>query len=224
MQDSRSVLTEPSVLFGMECFQLGAPTGKAIVLLHEIFGITPYMRRLAAFYAVLGYNVYVPALFQRLVSGLALDYETDGELGKELLARLDLDALTADLQAFVAAVRQQHGRVGVVGFCLGGRLAYRLSTRGVVDCAVAFYGGRIHEDLPAWGLNRCPLQLHYGKDDAMIRPRDVETVLAYLGRQASSYIYPDSGHGFCCTDRNTFSQAASTEAAANVIQFLRRHL
>ncbi|MFC3533271.1 dienelactone hydrolase family protein [Vogesella facilis] len=224
MQESRSVLAELPSEFGMPCYRLLRPGGKAVVLLHEIFGITPYMRRLATFYAVLGYSVYVPALFHRQASGLALDYQRDAALAQDLLARLDLAQLTAELLDFVAGLRQRHGRLAVVGFCLGGRLAYRLSCREVADCAVAFYGGRIHEDLPQWGVNRCPLQLHYGQDDAMIRPQQVEQVLAFLGGKAVGYIYPDSGHGFCCSERSTFHQATSMEAAANTLLFLNRHL
>ena len=127
-------------------------SGPGIVLLQELFGINAYIRGVADYYAEEGYVVLAPDLFWRIAPGIELGFTgADREKAFELYGKFDVDRSVDDIAATVAALRalpECKGKVGALGFCLGGLLAYLAAARAGVDCAVSYYGvGRVLSDV-----------------------------------------------------------------------------
>ncbi|MCW5625831.1 MAG: dienelactone hydrolase family protein, partial [Burkholderiales bacterium] len=125
--------------------------GPGIVLCQEIFGVNGFIREVADYYAEEGYTVLAPDLFWRIEPGIELGYtEDDWKRAFDLFGRFDTDKGMADITATVKMLRglpQVAGKVGALGFCLGGRLAYLAAARSGVDCAVGYYGVTIDQYL-----------------------------------------------------------------------------
>src|SRR5437870_5200908 len=145
-------------------------SGPGIVVLQEIFGVNEYMRSVADWYAARGFVALCPDLFWRQERGVQLTDQTEAEWQKAFALYQGLDEAKAveDSAAAVAFLRKHlasNGRVGVVGFCLGGNLAWLLSARFKPDCAVGYYGVSIEKTLNQANRLSSPLLLHIaGKD------------------------------------------------------------
>src|SRR5881628_49785 len=145
--------------------------GPGIVVLQEIFGVNEYMRSVCDWYAAHGFVAICPDLFWRQEPGLQLTDQTEAEWQKAFALYQGLDETKAveDSAAAVEFLRQHpacSGRVGAVGFCLGGNLAWLLSVRFKPDCAVGYYGVGIEKTLNEASGLASPLILHIaGKDD-----------------------------------------------------------
>jgi carboxymethylenebutenolidase len=154
-----------------------------------------------------------------------LGYEgADLQRARELLAGADRQQLVGDVAAAVDALRRRPevtGRVGALGYCMGGRLAYLAAATTDVDAAVAYYGGGIQDQLDLAGRVRCPLQLHYGQTDTHIPPEAVERVRQALApSQAQVHLYPGAGHGFNCWARGTYHPPSAALALARSLALL----
>src|SRR5262252_8432931 len=142
-------------------------SGPGIVLLQEIFGINQYSRDVADYYAEEGYVVLAPDLFWRLEPGVELsEAEFDKAFG--LYQKFDVPKAVEDIGASVAALRAEPacvGKIGALGFCLGGALAYLAAAHSGVDCAVSYYGVGIEKRLGDAGKAKCPMVFHMGALD-----------------------------------------------------------
>src|SRR5690606_24528009 len=148
------------------CVAPRGPAAGGLVLLHEIFGVNAHIRAVAQDYAVQGYRVVAPALFDRARRGVALDYgAADIGQGRRLREAIPLEQTLLDLAAALAAAGP--GPVAVLGYCWGGTLAFLAATRlEGVACAVSYYGG---QTLPfAREIIRVPVQMHFGSEDPRI--------------------------------------------------------
>ncbi len=205
-----------------------AGSGPGIVLLQEIFGVNRHMRAQADRYAEEGYVVLVPDLFWRIEPGIELGYG-DAERARALDYLKHFDAAKAldDIADTVAALRAHpacRGKVGAVGFCLGGRLAYLSLARGGLDCAVAYYGGGIDRNLDQAAAIKAPLAMHFGTADTSIPETAVAQIrAAFAGRaEVEIYVYPGAGHGFACDERASFDKPAAMMAHSRSIALLRK--
>jgi carboxymethylenebutenolidase len=199
----------------------GTPRG-AVVVVQEIFGVNHHIRTVADGFARLGYLALAPALFDRIRTGVELGYDAAGIAeGRPLVTQLGWGAPVADLRATVAAAAAA-GRVGVVGYCWGGSLAF-LSAVGVdgVACAVGYYGGQIAQRLDP--PPRAPLMLHFGEQDAGIPLADVEAI-RHAVPTATVFTYPGAGHGFSCDERQSFEPRSAALARERTLSFLREHV
>lgn len=192
-----------------------------IVVIQEIFGVNGHIRAVADGYAAEGYEVYAPALFDRLETGIELGYEqSDIERGLELRGQLDDTWPVLDVQACVAQLRQQ-GEVGIVGYCFGGLVSWLTACRAVgVTAAVCYYGGGIakHVDLHARG----PVMMHFGERDAAIPMSDVQTV---RDRHPEVEVHTyDADHGFNCDHRGSFDADAAKLARERTLAFFADHV
>jgi carboxymethylenebutenolidase len=195
----------------------GTPRG-GVVILQEIFGVTRHIRAVAHQYADAGYLAIAPALFDRLERDADVPY-ADVPRGYALMQRLDRAQALLDVGAAVAATRAA-GRVGVVGFCWGGALAYSAACHLPLAAAVCYYGGRLPQLLAH--TPRCPVMFHFGERDAHIPASDVDQVRAAY--PAGIYhLYP-ADHGFNCTDRASFDAASAELALQRTIEFLHRYV
>jgi carboxymethylenebutenolidase len=177
-------------------------TGPGMVVLQEIFGISPSMQVVADLYAEEGYVTVVPDLFWRLEPGVSLGYdEAAFTKARDLNARFDAKASIADMEATVAMLRAHpavNGKVGAIGFCLGGRLAVLAAAYAGVDCAIGYYGVSIEKEPEAMAQVKCPMVLHFAGKDAYTPPEVIEKITdAFLHKlDVEIYVYPDADHGF----------------------------
>jgi carboxymethylenebutenolidase len=203
---------------------LAAPPGRArgaLVVLQEIFGVNAHIRSVADGFAAEGYTVIAPSLFDRIRRGIQLGYgPADVQEGAGYRAQLTPETTLKDVAAAIAVVKNS-GRVGTVGYCWGGTLAYLAACQLPVSCAVVYYGKvtAYLEQKP-----RCPVMYHYGGEDASIPPADVEKVQALIQPPAALYTYAGAGHGFNCDQRPSFNPQAAGEARARTLQFLARYV
>jgi carboxymethylenebutenolidase len=203
-------------------------SGPGIVLLQEIFGINQYMRDVADLYAAEGYVVLAPDLFWRQEPDIELD-ETQFEKAFALYGKFDVPKAVEDITATVAALRALpscRGKVGALGFCLGGKLAYLAAARSGVDCAVSYYGVAIDEQLNVADLITCPLVLQFAAQDKFVPAAAVDKIrAAFAGRDdVEIYVYPDVDHGFSRHGGHAFDKPASLMAHSRAIALFHRTL
>jgi carboxymethylenebutenolidase len=199
--------------------------GPGLLLLQEIFGVNEHIRGVAEQYALDGFVVLAPDLFWRQGHRIALGYEgADRERANALKNALEPDETWRDLEASLAALRARQelrGRVGALGYCLGGRLAFNAAASLGVDAAVAYYGGGIQGQLALAEQIRCPIQFHYGALDAHIPPEAVEAVRqAMADKDAEVHVYDSAGHGFNCWARASYHPASAALAHGRSLAFL----
>jgi carboxymethylenebutenolidase len=209
-------------------FTLGAyradPSGKpkaGLVVLQEIFGVNHHMRAVCDRFAAEGYAALAPALFDRAEAAVELDYDdTSADRGIALRAAIKLDDSLQDVQAAIDAVADA-GKVGVVGYCWGGSLAFLAAARlSGVSGAVGYYGGMIARH--AQEKPTVPTILHFGERDDGIPMTAVETVRA-ARPEVKIYTYP-AGHGFSCDERASYDAESSRKALAVTLAFFRETL
>lgn len=200
----------------------GAKTG--LVVCQEVFGVNQHIREVADDLATQGYLVVAPHLFDRVERGVDLDYGPDDlDHGRALRARIDWDDAALDVEAAVARLRESLGsdaKVGVVGYCWGGSVAWLAACRLPVQAAVAYYGGQIYE------LNdeepQCPTMLHFGEEDPIIGFDQIEAIRD-AHPEVIDHVYP-AGHGFNCDRREDYDEAAAGLARSRTLAFLAQHL
>ena len=199
---------------------IGTPRG-AIVVLQEIFGVNPHIRRVTDSYAEQGYVAIAPALFDRVKPGIELGY-TPEDVQKGVATQqqtVPADTLK-DIEAAIAEVASV-GKVGVVGYCWGGTLAFVSTCRlDGVTAAVGYYGGNIASMLDL--KPRVPLMLHFGEKDDHISADDVARIKAALP-DVPVFTYP-AGHGFNCDARGSYDKPSADLALSRTLPFFRQHI
>jgi len=198
----------------------GTPRG-AIVVVQEIFGVNRHMRHVTDDFAKQGYVALSPALFDRVENGIELGYDPKSiEAGRDIRAKVPLDGTLADLQAAIDAVKSV-GKVGIVGYCWGGGLAFLAATRlSGVAAAVGYYGGLVAAH--AQEKPRVPVLLHFGDSDQSIPMSDVEKVRE-ARPDVTTYVYK-AGHGFSCDERGSYNAEASKLALERTLKFFRENI
>jgi carboxymethylenebutenolidase len=197
-----------------------APRG-ALVIAQEIFGVNSHIRAVCDDYAAQGYFVIAPALFDRVEPGIELGYGPDDiARGRAIREGVSLENALADVEAAAQAVAEV-GKIGVVGYCWGGTVAWVAATRSrTFAAAVSYYGGGV-PDLADEQPN-CPVQLHFGEQDHAIPVAGVEKLQAAHPKLAV-YIYP-AGHGFNCDQRASYHAESARLARERALAFLRQHV
>jgi len=195
--------------FGTYIAKPAAKPRGGVVVVQEIFGLTPHICRVADDWARQGYLSVAPSLFDRVARGIVLGYSPP-EVEEGLGYRKQIPTAKAVLDiAAAAAICRHAGKVAVIGFCWGGRLAWASAAEVPLGAAVCYYGGGIPEELPK--TPKCPTLLHFGKNDRSIPASDIERIQqAY---PAGVYeLYP-AGHAFANDDRPQHYDAASAALA-----------
>ncbi|WP_349359148.1 dienelactone hydrolase family protein [Stappia sp.] len=197
----------------------------ALVLLQEIFGTNLHIRELADQWADAGFRVIVPDLFWRIEPGVELGYDGDDlERARAIYARLDWDLAAEDVMTCVAALRAEgHDRVGLLGFCFGGKLATICATRPGLDAAVGYYGVGI-EKLGIAGKVACPLMLHFGAEDKGTPPEAIAELRRQLPEGTPVFAYEGAGHGFNNWRKAAYDAPSAQRAFARSLTFLRKIL
>lgn len=207
-------------------------TGRpAVVVLHEVFGVNADLRATCDELAAAGFNAICPELFWRQESRVDLSVRdsSDWEKGLALYRAFDLDAGVCDVESTMAAARtlpESSGRVGVMGYCLGGLLAFLTAARTRVDSAVAFHGGRTEEFLGEVADIDAPLQIHLaGEDEFMTKEaqRGIATALGSNSR-CELFSYPGCHHAFSRHGGMHFDEDAARTSRARTLEFFNRTL
>jgi carboxymethylenebutenolidase len=195
-----------------------APKG-AVVVVQEVFGVNPHIRKMADKFAAEGYVAIAPSLFDRVKAGIELGYDESGlNEGLGLKQAIEEAAALSDIQAAVEAVGSA-GKVAVVGYCWGGYLAYRAANRVKgLSCAVGYYGAGIEQLFRE--KSRIPTLTHWAENDPLINfDPDVVQFRAYRP-DVSAFSYPEATHGFNCDDRDSFNADASAKAQERTLFFI----
>ena len=194
----------------------------ALVVVQEIYGVNAHIRRVTNGYAKDGFLAIAPALFDRIEPNVQLGYEgEDAAKARSFLPRLDTEKAVLDVEAAVQYAAKSTGKkVGVVGFCWGGTLAWLAAARLPVAVAVGYYGGQIARYVGE--QPKVPVMLHFGTQDAHIPKADVDKVKA-AHPEVEIYWY-NAGHGFNCDERASYSPEAAKTARERSVKFLKRRL
>jgi carboxymethylenebutenolidase len=193
----------------------GKPLG-GVVVVQEIFGVNHHIRSVCDRLAALGYAAVAPALFDRFARDFQSGYSPEEVAqARKFLADIDWTAFVADTTAAVEALPRP---VAVMGFCMGGTVAYLAATQlDGLAAAMCFYGGQIVKS--ADRKPRCPTQMHFGDKDESIPMSDVEAIRAKRP-DCEIHVYPGAGHGFHCDERASFHAESAAIAWGRTLRFL----
>jgi carboxymethylenebutenolidase len=209
-----------------------AGSGPGMIVCQEIFGISDYIKGVCERLAGLGYVALAPELYSRVGPGLVFDERDTANLQPALEAgqKLDFAQAADDAVAALEHLRRlpevRDGRVGVIGFCLGGGLAYMVATASDPAVAVCYYGSAIPGNLDGAARVTCPILLHFGEEDDYI-PAEARAAVerALAGKDAQAHLHAGAGHAFDNHLSPIFSRpAAAAEAWEQTVDFLRRKL
>lgn len=193
----------------------------AVVVLPEVFGIDPHIKKVTESFAALGYVALAPALFDRVKKNVELGYDEAGLTeGLELKSQVGTGDAIADIQAAVNAVKDA-GKVAIVGYGWGGYLAY-LSGNKVsgLACAIGYYGGGITDAFQE--KRKVPTLLHFSEEDPLISFEEVAQFRAYRP-DVSVFTYP-AGHGFNCAERSSYNEEAATKALERTLFWISQYV
>jgi carboxymethylenebutenolidase len=217
--------------FGGYLASPGSGRGPGIVVIQEIFGVNAVMRTIADEFAARGYFALVPDLFWRLEPGVQLTDKTDAEWKRafDLMGRFDQTKGVADIQSAIAQLRKTPGcaeKVGAVGYCLGGLLAYLSAARTDGDAFVGYYGVNIQEKLSEADNIKKPLMLHVAAKDQFVPPAAQKKVIDGLkgNRLVTIHVYPEMDHAFARPGGAHYDRANAELANGRSATFFRQHL
>ena len=218
------------------CRPAGTGPHPAVIVVMEAFGLNAHIKDVSERIAREGYVAIAPDLFYRFGSPI-VPYE-DVPRAIAYIQRLDDAALMAELGVVIQHLKGRHevrsDRIGVVGFCVGGRIAFLTACRhpAAIKVAVSFYGGGIAADTPSAPINladriQCPVLCFFGEADKMIpmdQVRRLDETLKRLKKTAEVKVYKGAGHGFFCDDRASYDAGSAQNAWEMVRSWLAKYL
>lgn len=192
----------------------GTPKG-GIVVIQEIFGVNHHIRGDTDKFARHGYAAIAPAFFDRIEPGIELGYDAAGiEAGRGYMGMLDIDKTLGDVRAAADALKGV-GKIGAVGYCWGGTIAWLTACRLGIP-SVGYYGGQIAKHVGE--KPKAPVMLHFGETDHAIPLTDVEKVTA-AHPDVPVYVYAGAGHGFNCDERGSYDAKSAGIALGRTLDF-----
>jgi carboxymethylenebutenolidase len=229
-------MIEVATLEGEKNFNayLSEPEGEArgaIIVIQEIFGVNEGIRRKCDHWSRLGYLAMAPDLFWRLQPGVELDPDIPEQFQQALglMQRFDQDQGVRDIEASIREARRrlpEGGKVGVVGYCLGGRLAFMTSSRTDVDASVGYYGVGLDNLLHEKNAIARPLLLHIAGEDHFV-PKDQQQAI-HQGLddhpRVTIHDYPGEDHGFAAEMGKRRSEESARLADSRTEAFFAEHL
>ena len=199
----------------------GKPRG-GVVVIPEIFGVNSHIQQTTDGFAADGYLAVAPAMFDRAQRNYDTGYsQPEIEAGVAIMQKLDPKNSMMDVQAAIAEAARG-GKVGIVGYCFGGTIAWRAAAGASgLACSVPYYGGGMY------GLigekPKVPVMCNFGElDQSPTLAQAKEIVAAHP--EISAHFYPGAGHGFNCDQRGSWNAEAAKLARSRTIEFFRKHL
>jgi len=200
------------------------PAGKArgaIVVIQEIFGVNSHIRSVTDGYAADGYLALAPAMFDRAQRNYDTGYsQPEIQAGVAVMQKLKWDQTLLDVSAAINAVKSA-GKVGIVGYCWGGTVAWVAAARlAGLACSAPYYGGAIPNFISE--QPKCPVMFHFGEQDHSITLEQAKKVAA-AHPTATAHFYP-AGHGFNCDQRGSYDAASAKLARSRTLEFFRKYV
>ena len=202
---------------------ISQPSGKpkaGIVIIQEIFGVNTHIKEVTDLYASKGYLCIAPSLFDRIEKNVTLNYDEIGvSKGRNLKELCDKDALK-DIEASISVVSSA-GKVGVIGYCWGGSLSWKIGCEASnLSASVCYYGGDITKlkDLKP----NCNVLTHFGELDKGIPINEVK-IFEKTKPEVLTYTYP-ADHGFNCDHRSQYNKVCADIALDRTLKFLKKNL
>ncbi len=202
-----------------------------VVVIQEIFGVNAVMRGIADELASAGYLAVCPDLFWRIEPGVDITDQTEAEWKKAfaLMNAFDADQGVLDIDAVIDALRDDPactGKVGCVGFCLGGKLAYLTAARTDIDASVAYYGVGIESLTGEAAKIAQPLMMHIAEEDQFVPKPAQEVILQALKNhpQITIHTYPGRDHAFARKGGEHYDEADAKLAGGRTLAFFQAHL
>lgn len=221
----------PDGVFGGYLASPAVGRGPAILVIQEIFGINSDMREIADGFAARGYFALAPDLFWRLSPGVQLEAKKPDEMQKafDLMGRFDKDKGLSDIQAsinYLRALPDVTGKVGAVGYCLGGMMAYLTAARTNVDASVSYYGVNLQNLMGEVPSIKKPLLMHIAGKDKFVPVEAQQIILdgAKKNPLITAHVYPGMEHAFARPHGENFDQGCAELANTRTATFFRQHL
>lgn len=202
----------------------GKPKGCMIVI-QEIFGVNEHIRSVADRIAANGYLALAPHMQDRAQRGFETGYQAaDIDKARAVRGQVKNEDSLKDLRAAFDYLKAQNaGKIGAVGYCWGGSLAWLAATEiDGLAVAVSYYGGEVSKN--ADKKAKCPVMFHFGEKDGSIPMDQVEIVKAKLGATHPVYVYTDAGHGFSCDARASFHPASHELALGRTKEYVAKYV
>jgi carboxymethylenebutenolidase len=203
----------------------------AIVVIQEIFGVNQVMRDITDGLAAQGYLAICPDLFWRIEPGIDITDHSEAEWKRafELFNAFDVEAGIGDIGATLDHIRKDkgcNGKVGAVGYCLGGQLAFLTATRTDADCSVSYYGVGLENRVAEAEKLTHPLLMHIAEEDEFTPKPALAVILAALKDhpQVEIYVYPGCNHAFAREGGEHFNPEAAKLANGRTLAFFQKHL
>jgi carboxymethylenebutenolidase len=224
-------IATPDGKFGAYLASPTAGRGPGIVVIQEIFGVNAFVRAVADGFAARGFFALAPDLFWRIEPNVQLTDKTDAEWKRafDLMGKFNVDSGVTDIQAAITRLREEPGctgKVGTVGYCLGGLLAYLSATRTDSDASVGYYGVKIHQMIGEAKNIRHALLLHIAAADEYVPADAQKQIVEGLSGNphATTHVYPNMNHAFARMGGAHYDQAHAELANGRTITFFRQHL
>jgi len=216
---------------GFAAYLAAPPAGRGagIVVIQEIFGINAPMRAAADELAASGFVALVPDLFWRLEPGVELTDQSDADWSRafDLMRRFDVELGVKDIQTAISHLRTLgSGKVGAVGYCLGGFLAYLTAARTDSDATVGYYGVNIQTRLGEAARIKNPLMLHIAGKDEYVPPPAQEDIVSTMATYplVTIHRYAQMNHAFARAGGKHYDEANAGLANSRTATFFRQHL
>ncbi len=225
----RISISTPDGDFSAYVARPAAAKAPAVVVIQEIFGVNQVMRDITDGLAAQGYLAICPDLFWRIEPGIDITDQSEAEWKRafELFNAFDVDAGVRDIQATIKTIRADagcSGKVGAVGFCLGGLLAYLTATRTDADAAVSYYGVGIENRVAEAEKLTRPLLMHIASEDQFV-PKDAQAVILQALKdhpQVEIHVYEGRDHAFARAGGAHHDEADAKLASGRTLQFFQR--
>jgi len=205
--------------------------GPGIVVIQEIFGVNKVIRDVADGYAARGYFALAPDLFWRIEPGVQLTDKSDAEWKRafDLMNKFEPDLGVKDIQTTIDHLRGLSscaGKVGAVGYCLGGLLAFLTAARTNSDASVSYYGVNIDQKLSEAISIKRPLMLHIAEKDQYVKPEAQTRIIEALrpNPRITIHTYPEMDHAFARTGGAHYDKACADLANGRTSTFFKQHL
>jgi len=206
-------------------------SGPGLVVIQEIFGVNQVMRDFCDFFASQGFVAFCPDLFWRIEPGIDITDQSEEEWAQafDLFGKFDRAKGVDDISASLKMLKSHDavsGKVGTVGYCLGGYMAYVSATRTDTDASVGYYGVSIQESLDEAKSIKNPLMLHIAEKDEFVSPDDQQKIKQGLGDNSlvTIHSYADQDHAFARPNGAHYNKAAADLANERTISFFHQHL
>ena len=224
-------VTTPDGAFDAYVARPATTPAAVVIVIQEIFGITAGIRQICDELAGEGFIAVAPDLFWRFKPNIELSEhsEADWKQALEYYMAFDLDKATDDIEATITAARglpDASGKVGIMGFCLGGLLSFLTAGRGKVDAAVEYYGGRTEEFVDRCTHVRAPLLMHLAGEDEFMSKEAQAKIRDVLSPNPNVeiHVYAGRNHAFARPQGDHYDEADATKANARTSAFLKQHL